>query len=153
MPNNVEKMLDHILFLARRFRVSDVKYIAMIILLELGIEPKYDGYRYLVNAIVLCIEAPTQISVKNLYIAIAALYNGSVDAQQVEQSIRSAIRQAWSKRNEEIWNCYFMHNGKETAVKPSNGDFISIVACIVELWKGWCQDHKESLHTEEVELL
>lgn len=153
MPNNIEKMLDHILFLARRFRPSDVKYIVMIILLDLGIEPKYDGYHYLVKAIVLYLEAPTQVTVKNLYIAIAALYNGTVDAQQVEQAIRSAIRQAWNKRSDETWNCYFVSNSRGEIVKPSNGDFISMVACIVELWKGWCQEHKESLYTEEVKIL
>ena len=36
MTTNIEKTLDHILFLARRFYVADEKYIAKIIVLELG---------------------------------------------------------------------------------------------------------------------
>ena len=142
MTKEIDKMLDHILFLARHFQANDVKYIAMIILLELGFEPKYDGYHYLVNAIVLYLQVPSQITVKNLYSAVAALYNGSVDAEQVEQAIRSAIRKAWNKSSEN-WYCYFQ-------ARPSNADFISTIACIVELWKGWCEEYKTSLHTEEV---
>ena len=144
MVKETEKMLDHILFMARHFQVNDAKYIVMIILLELGFEPKYDGYHYLVKAIGLYIQAPSQITVKNLYVAVAALYNGSVDADMIEQAIRSAIRKAWKKSNN--WNCYFQD-------RPSNADFISMIACVVELWKGWCENYKTSIHTEEVNQL
>ncbi len=146
MVKETEKMLDHILFMARHFQVNDAKYIVMIILLELGFEPKYDGYHYLVRAIVLYLQAPSQITVKNLYAAVAALYNGSVDADLVEQGIRSAIKKAWNKSNVN-WSFYFQENER-----PSNGNFISMIACVIELWKGWCEDYKTSLHTEEVKL-
>lgn len=152
MPNNVEKMLDHILFLARRFGGSDAKYIAKIIVLELGVLPKYDGYRYLVQAVVLYLEAPTQLSIKRLYSAIASLYNGTVDEVQVEQSIRSAIRKAWSRKNDDIWSFFFLHDNQREMVKPSNGEFISMVACAVDLWKGWCEDYKKNSHMGEVNL-
>ena len=148
MTADIEKTLDHILFLARRFRVYDARYIAKIIVIELGIQPKYDGYRYLVQAIVLYMEAPVQLSVKNLYMALAALYNGTVDAKQIEQSIRSAIRQAWKNRDDSKWSCYFPYDVNGEIVRPSNGDFISTVACVVDLWKGWCRNH-DVMRTEE----
>ena len=148
MTIQIEKMLDHILFLARRFRISDSKCIAKILVLELGISPKYDGYRYIVQAIVLYLEAPTQLSIKRLYSAVAALYNGTVEEEQVEQAIRSAIKKAWSKRNDDIWGFYFLCDTQGDMEKPSNGDVISMVACAVDLWKGWCEDYRKTANRE-----
>ena len=144
MPKNIEKTLDHILFLARRFHVSEIKYIAMVLILELGIDPKYDGYNYLLKAITMYLEAPSKLSIKNLYSAIAALYNGAIDEDQVEQSIRSAIKHAWDRRDNETWGYYFIFESQEEIGKPSNGEFISMVACIVELWKGWSKEYEKT---------
>ena len=148
MTNNIEKTLDHILFLARRFQLDDARYIAKIIVINLGIQPKYDGYRYLVQAIFLCLESPVQLSNKNLYAALESLYNKTVDAEQIEQAIRSAIRQAWKKRDDQVWSCYFPYDAYGNIARPSNGDFISTVACVVDLWKGWCHNDKV-MRTEE----
>ena len=148
MTIQIEKMLDHILFLARRFSVSDSKCIAKILVLELGILPKYDGYRYIVQAIVLYLEAPMQLSIKRLYSAIAALYNGTVEEEQVEQAIRSAIKKAWIRRNDDIWGFYFLCDTQGDIERPSNGDFISMVACAVDLWKGWCEDYRKNANRE-----
>ena len=154
MTIQIEKMLDHILFLARRFSVSDAKYITEIIVLELGIHPKYDGYRYLVQSVVLYVNAPTHLSIKSLYAALEALYNGTVDADQVEQSIRSAIRKAWDNMdNPDVWSFYFGHNAKGEIEKPTNSDFISMIACVVGLWKGWCEDYRKNSQKREAVLL
>lgn len=149
MTNNIDRMLEHILFLARRFRGCHVKYITMMCLLDLGIEPKHDGYHYLTHLIVLYLESSSQVSIKNLYIAVAALYNGIVDADQIEQSIRSAIRKAWEKRDQQVWICYFKPNADGSIDKPSNAKFISRVACVLELWKGCCEAEKNQPRTEE----
>ncbi len=148
MTTNIEKTLDHILFLARRFRISDSRYIAKIIIIELGVFPKYDGYRYLVQAVVLLLDAPVQLSNKNLYLALESLYNGTVDARQIEQAIRNAIRHAWKNRDDQIWRCYFPSDADGEISKPSNGDFISTVACVVDFWKGWCHNY-DIVRTEE----
>ena len=149
MTSDIEKTLDHILFLSRRFRVYDAKYIAKIIVLNLGVQPKYDGFRYLVQAIILFLEAPVQLSNKNLYLALVAIYNGTVDAQQIEQSIRSAIRQAWNNRDDKVWCCYFPVNDNGEIARPSNGDFIATVACVVDLWKGRCRNYDNVMRKEE----
>ena len=148
MTTDIEKTLDHTLFLARRFRIYDAKYIAKILVLEFGVQPRYDGYRYLIQAIVLYMESPVQLSVKNLYLALTALYNGTVGVMQIEQSIRSAIRQAWKNRNDQIWYCYFPHNANGEIDRPSNGDFIATIACVVDLWRGWCHNYNV-MPTEE----
>lgn len=149
MTNNIDRMLDHILFLARRFRGYHIKYIVMICLLELGIDPKHDGYRYLIRLIVLYIEAPTQMSNKSLYIALSALYNGMVDAEQIEQSIRSAIKKAWNDRDTETWSMFFRQNADGDVDKPSNSEFVSMIACAVELWKGCCAAGQNESLTED----
>ena len=149
MTTDIERTLDHILFLSRRFHYRDARYIAKIIVIELGIQPKYDGYRYLVQAITLYMDAPVQLSIKNLYCALAALYNGTVDEKQIEQSIRSAIRQAWKHRNAQKWCCFFPVDENGEIARPSNGDFISTVACVVDLWKGWCHNYENVMRTEE----
>ncbi len=149
MTNSIDRMLDHILFLARRFHIGDAEYIAKIVVLELGVLPKYDGYRYLVKAIMLHLDSPVQITIKNLYSELESYYDGAVDVEQIEQSIRSAIKQAWKKRNDKIWCCYFSYDAKGIIEKPSNGDFISTVACVVDLWKGWCHYYEKSMCPEE----
>ena len=96
----------------------------------------------------LYMESPVQLSVKNLYLALTALYNGTVGAKQIEQSIRSAIRQAWKNRNDQIWCCYFPQNANGEIERPSNGDFIATLACVVDLWRGWCHNYNV-MPTEE----
>ena len=149
MPNNIDRMLDHILFLARRFRGCQEKYIVMVCLLELGIEPKHDGYRYLTRLITLYLDAPMQVSIKSLYLALSALYNGMVDAEQIEQSIRSAIKKAWKNRDLEIWKMFFKTNAEDNVDKPSNAEFVSMIACVVDLWKGCCGAEQNDSRTEE----
>ena len=149
MTNNIDRMLDHILFLARQFRGCKIQYIVKVFLLELGLEPKFDGYHYLIRLIVLYLEAPTQVPIKNLYIAMSALYGGIVDAEQIEQSVRNAIRNAWKNRDIKIWSNYFRQNSSGEVDRPSNAEFISKIACVVDLWKGCCDVEENKPNTEE----
>ena len=149
MSKEIEKTLDHILFLARRFRVSEIRNIAIVLMLELGVDPKYDGYRYLLKAITLYLESPSHISIKNIYSAISALCDGAVDEEQVEQSIRCAIKHAWDHRDNDAWEYYFIFRNQAENGKPTNGEFITMVACIVELWKGWSEEYDKSLRKRE----
>ena len=149
MPNNIDRMLDHILFLARKFRGCEKKYVIMIILLELNVSPKTDGYKYLVRIIELYMDAPAQVSIKSLYIALSALYNGIVDADQIEQSVRNAIKQAWKKKDNEKWTCFFLADDNGECEKPTNAEFVAMIACVMELWKGWCEAYEKRAHTKE----
>ena len=98
------------------------------LLLALGIPTKLKGYGYLREAILLMAEDPTQSITKVLYPGVAAIYkkeNLRIDAKHVERSIRSAIENAWDRRDEALWRMYF---GTDGTGRPSNGTFITRLA-------------------------
>lgn len=98
------------------------------LLLALGVPTKLKGYGYLREAILLMAEDPTQSITKVLYPGVAAVYkkeNLRIDAKHVERSIRSAIENAWDRRDKALWRKYF---GTEGTVRPSNGTFITRLA-------------------------
>lgn len=138
MHTRIDKTMEHISFLARHFKRSETKYVVLILLLELDIPTKYDGFEFLEKAICLYSDDPGDVIVNGLYTCVARLYHGKIAAQQIEQSIRSAIREAWSHRDPQLWAFYFSQE------KPSNAEFITRVARLVELWKGCCEAQKGS---------
>lgn len=92
----------------------------------LGIAAKLNGYQYLREAILLMSEAPMQSVTKELYPAVANLCESA--PLQVERSIRSAVDNAWAKRDDRIWMRYFPPGPDGKIPKPSNGKFISCLA-------------------------
>lgn len=132
MGCTIEKTLKHVLFLTRRFDENDVESAILVILLELGFSTQSDGFYYLREAILLKYRNPSQRFAKVLYPAISGYHDPGIGSMQIEQAIRSAISSAWCIRDEEEWS-YFFSVGKGMK-KPSNGEFISRIACILELW-------------------
>ena len=65
--------------------------------------------------------------------------------RQVEYGIRTTIIAAWNHRDEDIWVYYIPENVRD-AQRPSNGEFISQIACILELWR---KCNKEAGHGSE----
>lgn len=137
--SNIDRTLNHVLFLTRRFRGNDLESAILAILLELGFSTQSDGFHYLRTGIMLKYSSPNQRIIKMLYPAIGRCYEPVVGANQVEQAIRSAISAAWDIRDEDTWNCFFPSVGREEK-KPSNGEFISRIACILELWHSCCKE-------------
>lgn len=95
-------------------------------LLSLGIQPKLDGYRYLLEAIPLMAEDPRQSVTKELYPAVAKLCR--CESGNVERSIRNAIHSAWKRRDDRVWRRYFPPDAGGTVPRPSNAMFISCLA-------------------------
>ena len=92
-------------------------------LLELGIPTYRIGFWQVSVAISLYKKNPTQCVTKELYPNIARQFNCS-SWQNVEHTIRNAIRKAWVKRNPIVWDSYFPH----TSQIPTNKFFISTLA-------------------------
>lgn len=90
-----------------------------------------DGYRQLCVAIPLFCTDPNQRLTKELYPEIA-LQCGSKDGRSVEHSIRKAIQSAWKERNRTVWEKYFIAASKENADCPTNKEFISRIAEILD---------------------
>lgn len=135
----IDKTLNHVLFLTRRFRGNDLEPAILAVLLELGLSTQSDGFYYLRTAIMMKYSNPNQRIIKMLYPAVGRCFEPEVGANQVEQAIRSAIGAAWDIRDEDMWNCFFPPVGRE-AKKPSNSEFISRMACILELWHSCCKE-------------
>lgn len=142
MRDNVEGTLKHMLFLARHLNRCDVQYVVVVLLLELGISTKYDGYEYLKQAIIFYYKDPTQQVTKELYPAVAKQFGGRVTGIHVEAAIRGTIKQAWAKRDNNIWGRYFPTDLDGNIKKPTNTDFISRITNALELWKGCCEAYE-----------
>lgn len=89
----------------------------------LGIASHLDGYQQLRVGIPLFAQDPSQRVCKELYANIATVC-GNRTTKQVERSMRSAIKTAWKRRDDAVWDQYF----PETDSCPTNKAFISRLA-------------------------
>lgn len=95
-------------------------------LLRLGIGAHLDGFRYLKIAIPHFCKDTSQAITKELYTTVAEACGK--DGKQVERSIRSAVENAWKRRDNQIWAAYFPPGPDGDVPKFSNGKFIAHMA-------------------------
>lgn len=98
------------------------------IFITVGIPAHIKGYQFLREAIKMAIDNPEIINsiTKQLYPSIAGRFETS--ASKVERAIRHAIEVAWNRGKIENINNLFgikVYNSNE---KPTNGEFIALVA-------------------------
>lgn len=98
------------------------------IFITVGIPAHIKGYQFLREAIKMAIETPDIISsiTKRLYPAIAEKFETS--ASKVERAIRHAIEVAWNRGKIENINSIFGLKVYTSSEKPTNGEFIALVA-------------------------
>lgn len=103
------------------------------IFLSIGIPAHIKGYQYLREGIKLVMARPECISsiTKVLYPGIAALFDTS--ASKVERAIRHAIEVAWTRGRIENINDIFGYNIYSKNDKPTNGEFIALIADRLQL--------------------
>lgn len=96
--------------------------------ISVGIPAHIKGYQFLREAIKMTIETPEIINsiTKQLYPGIAARYQTS--ASKVERAIRHAIEVAWNRGKIENINNVFGIKIYAPNEKPTNGEFIALVA-------------------------
>lgn len=100
---------------------------------ELGVPAHIKGYQYIRSAIIMVVENMDLLNfiTKQLYPEIAKAYNTT--ASRVERAIRHSIEVAWSRGKPETMNeifGYTIHTGKG---KPTNSEFIAMVADRIRL--------------------
>ncbi len=100
---------------------------------ELGVPAHIKGYQYIRSAIMMVIENMDLLNfiTKQLYPEIAKAYNTT--ASRVERAIRHSIEVAWTRGKPETMNDIFgytIHTGKG---KPTNSEFIAMVADKIRL--------------------
>lgn len=98
------------------------------IFITVGIPAHIKGYQFLREAIKMAIDTPDIINsiTKKLYPAIADKFETS--ASKVERAIRHAIEVAWNRGKIENINSIFGLKVYTSNEKPTNGEFIALVA-------------------------
>lgn len=94
----------------------------------IGVPAHIKGYRFLRDAILMVVEDPTLINAvtKILYPDIASAHNTT--ASRVERAIRHAIEVAWDRGDIEVLNYYFGSTVHSLRGKPTNSEFIAMLA-------------------------
>lgn len=111
----------------------DLETIVTDFIHELGVPAHIKGYQYIRSAIMMVVENMDLLNfiTKQLYPDIAKAYNTT--ASRVERAIRHSIEVAWSRGKPETMNeifGYTIHTGKG---KPTNSEFIAMVADRIRL--------------------
>lgn len=98
------------------------------IFITVGIPAHIKGYQFLREAIKMAIKNPEIINsiTKELYPSIASKFDTS--ASKVERAIRHAIEVAWNRGKIENINNVFGIKVYSNNEKPTNGEFIALVA-------------------------
>lgn len=98
------------------------------IFVSVGIPAHIKGYQFLREGIKLVVDNPVLINsiTKRLYPTIATKYDTS--ASKVERAIRHAIEVAWNRGKIENINSLFGVKVYSSTEKPTNGEFIALLA-------------------------
>ena len=107
-------------------KTVDEKISTMFI--TMGIPAHIKGYTFLREAVKMVMENPDVINriTKELYPGIAKTYQTS--ASKVERAIRHAIEVAWTRGKIENINDIFGYSVYSRNDKPTNGEFIALIA-------------------------
>ena len=100
---------------------------------RIGVAAHIKGYQYLRTAIIMTISDSDMINAvtKVLYPAVAKKYQTT--ASRVERAIRHAIEVAWDRGDLEILNSYFGYTIQNQRGKPTNSEFIAMIADNIRL--------------------
>ena len=98
------------------------------IFLTIGIPANIKGYQFLREAVKLTVEKPELINsiTKQLYPKVAEKFLTS--SSKVERAIRHAIEVGWNRGRADHINNIFGVRAFDLRDKPTNGEFIAIIA-------------------------
>jgi len=95
---------------------------------QIGVPAHIKGYQYLRTAILMAIDDNDIINsvTKILYPSVAKQY--STTSSRVERAIRHAIEVAWDRGDIDTLNSYFGYTIQNNRGKPTNSEFIAMIA-------------------------
>ena len=107
---------------------NDLEVVVSEIMHQIGVPAHIKGYQFLRDAILLTMNEPEYINAvtKRLYPEIAKK-NGTT-ASRVERAIRHAIEVAWDRGDVDTLNSYFGYTIHNLRGKPTNSEFIAMIA-------------------------
>lgn len=139
MTQTLDSTIQYILTLTRCFRQGDIDAAILAILFDLGFSVQCEGFSQLRIAIRYRYEHPHG-NCQEVYEAVIRETDPSATDTQIEQTVRSAIGSAWTRGPREQWALLFPAGPNGRRTKPSNFEFISRIACILELWTSCRRD-------------
>lgn len=100
---------------------------------EVGVPAHIKGYQYLREAILIAVADMDVINAvtKVLYPEVAKRFNTT--ASRVERAIRHAIEVAWDRGDLETLQKYFGYTVSNVKGKPTNSEFIAMIADRLQL--------------------
>ena len=142
-PYNTDSLCTHIASLAENRRslsdashpitsniskTPDIETQVTKIIHQIGVPAHIKGYQYLRTAILLTVKDSDIINsvTKILYPSVAKKYQTTTS--RVERAIRHAIEVAWDRGDVDTLNSYFGYTIQNTRGKPTNSEFIAMIA-------------------------
>ena len=103
------------------------------LMLEIGVPANIRGYQYLRDGIMIAVDNPQVINAitKVLYPCIAKNYETT--PSRVERAMRHAIEVAWNRGKVDVFHQVFGYSINTRKGKPTNGEFIAMIADRVRL--------------------
>lgn len=126
LQDKVDKVVEH--YAGRMTKNHNLDERISNIFITVGIPAHIKGYQFLREAIKMAVESPDIVNsiTKKLYPSIAEKFDTS--PSKVERAIRHAIEVAWNRGKIENINTVFGLQVYGTNEKPTNGEFIALVA-------------------------
>lgn len=114
-------------------RQNAVETLVTNVIHEIGVPAHIKGYQYLRYAIIVAVENMDVINsiTKTLYPKVAEAF--STTPSRVERAIRHAIEVAWDRGDLETLQKYFGYTVSNTKGKPTNSEFIALIADKLQL--------------------
>ena len=112
---------------------TDLETVVTNFLHELGVPAHIKGYQYMRYAIMLVVENQDLLNfiTKQLYPDIAKKF--ATTSSRVERAIRHSIEVAWVRGRQSVINEVFGYTIRESKGKPTNSEFIAMVADRIRL--------------------
>ena len=112
---------------------ADLETIVTDIIHDLGVPAHIKGYHYIRTAIMMVVENMDMLNyiTKRLYPEIAKQYRTT--SSRVERAIRHSIEVAWTRGHQETMNEIFGYTIQTYKGKPTNSEFIAMVADRIRL--------------------
>ena len=109
-------------------RTPDIETQVTKIIHQIGVPAHIKGYQYLRTAILVTVNDSDIINsvTKVLYPSVAKKYQTTTS--RVERAIRHAIEVAWDRGDVDTLNSYFGYTIQNNRGKPTNSEFIAMIA-------------------------
>ena len=106
----------------------ELKNLVTSVIHEIGVPAHIKGYQYLREAIMIAVDDMDVINAvtKVLYPEVAKRFNTT--PSRVERAIRHAIEVAWDRGDPETLQKYFGYTVSNAKGKPTNSEFIAMIA-------------------------